>query len=200
MRPFRSAAARAGRRSTCFQQDLHQVATGPSGGGIFHGPEHGASPSGARPPLLTSGRATLVTSTRQSTAESVNLLVGFQEEGEAHLEVYETSRNQPGSYVDLNDVLHMGPSTVELGTEDMETELSEGAQGRRTMAHLTRARGSSSSTVRALVCPPGSGSSSFTVPSPSSSSSSWVGLKFVHCAEAELALLGRPHILTLSEF
>ena len=116
---------------------------------------------------------------------SVNLLVGFQEEGEAHLEVYETSRNQPGSYVDLNDVLHMGPSTVELGTEDMETELSEGAQGRRTMAHLTRARGSSSSTVRALVRPPGSGSSSFTVPSPSSSSSSWVGLKFVHRAEAD---------------
>ena len=66
MRPLKTAAAGAGRGSTGFQQDLHQVSTGPSrglqvqvlsgsttgpsGGGIFNGSAHGSSPSEARPP------------------------------------------------------------------------------------------------------------------------------------------------------
>ena len=54
MRPFRSASAGAGMGSTSFQQDMRQVTIGPGGGGIFHGPEHIAGPSGARPPHLTS--------------------------------------------------------------------------------------------------------------------------------------------------
>ena len=34
----------------------------------------------------------------------------------------------PGSYVDLDKVLHVGPSTGVLGEKDKEAELLEGAQ------------------------------------------------------------------------
>ena len=50
MRPFKTAAAGAGIKSTCFQKALQEVAVGPGGGEIFHGSKHGASSSEARPP------------------------------------------------------------------------------------------------------------------------------------------------------
>ena len=135
MRPFKLATAGAGTRSTIVQQDQHQVATGPGGGGIIHGPEHGAGHSGARPSNRTStpgrpasGRAGPITSGRQRAAESVDSLVGFEEKDEAHLEAYEASHNQPGPYVDLESVLHGGPRTGVLGEKEAEAELLEGAQ------------------------------------------------------------------------
>ena len=94
MRPFSSAAAGAGRRSTGFHKDLHQVAIGPGERGIFHKPKHGAGPGGARPPHLTStpgraasGRAVPITSAHQSGAESVVSLVVFEEKDEAETEL-----------------------------------------------------------------------------------------------------------------
>ena len=115
MRPFKSAAAGAGTRSKSLQQEQHQVTIRPGRGGIIHGPEHGIGQSGARPQHLTSapgrrasGRAGPITSGRQSAAESVNSLVGFEEKDEAHLEAYKASYNQLGSYVDLNEVHHTG--------------------------------------------------------------------------------------------
>ena len=128
MRPFRSAATGAGRRSTGFQQNLLQVAIGPSEGGVFHGPESGAGPSWARPPPSASGRAAPATSARLSTTESVDSVVGLEGEGEAHLEGYGTGHNQLSSYVDMNNVIHTGPSTGKVGSEGPEVELSERAQ------------------------------------------------------------------------
>ena len=40
----------------------------------------------------------------------------------------EAGYNQPGSYVNLIDVIHMGPETGVLDKEDTDAELSEGAQ------------------------------------------------------------------------
>ena len=53
------------------------------------------------------------------------MLTGFEDEGEAHLNAYEASYNQPGFYVDLNEVFHIGPRMGVLEREDMDTELSE---------------------------------------------------------------------------
>ena len=122
-------------RSTSVQQDQHQVATGPGGGGIIHGPEHGAGHSGARPSNRTStpgrpasGRAGPITSGRQRAAESVDSLVGFEEKDEAHLEAYKASHNQPVLYVDLNEVHHTGRRIGEMDMEEAEAELLEKAE------------------------------------------------------------------------
>ena len=42
--------------------------------------------------------------------------------------MHETSHNHLSSYVNMNDVIHTGPSTGEVGTEGAEAELSERAQ------------------------------------------------------------------------
>ena len=91
-RPFSSTTAGTRRRSTSFQQDRYQVAFGPGGRGVSPKPRHWANPGGARHPHLTfvpgrpaSGRAVPITTSHQSTAESVVSLAVCKEKEEGRL-------------------------------------------------------------------------------------------------------------------
>ena len=102
-----------------------------------HGSEHGASSSVARPPLishlelrrLSCRVAARVTRARRSTTKILDPLAGFEEVGEGQgYETPEAGYNQPGSYVDQNNVFHVEPRTGVLEREGTDAELSEGAQ------------------------------------------------------------------------
>ena len=117
--------------STCFNRALQKVAIRPGGERIFQGSQYGAGSSGAMPPLPTyppgppaSGGAAPTT----STTKGFDSLIGREEEGEARLDAHQADYNQLGSYVNLDDVIHVGPGSGVLEKEDTEPELSEGAQ------------------------------------------------------------------------
>ena len=142
-RPARTTAAGGERRNPCVPQDRHQVVIRPSKRRNVHGSEQGVHSSEAGPPLPISppgqpaaGRTLENQKTgrppynRPSTTEREDSLAGFEKVGD--LEAYAVSLGGvelggPSSYVDLDEVLHEGPSIGVSRENDQDAEPSEGA-------------------------------------------------------------------------
>ena len=97
-RPAKITTTGGERRNQCISQDQHQVVIGPSKRRNVHRSEQGASSREAGPPIpisppgwLASGRSRRPPHNRQSTTESEDLLAGFKEVGDGHLEAYAVS-------------------------------------------------------------------------------------------------------------